>query len=133
MKTTAAQTSATAGGPLLEAVALSRNVENATIDHPALLAHFARLAVAKGQSERALRLGAAVAALENAAGTYLFRYDRELLARSLDSARCLLTSEVAVAASKSGQVMDRNEALAYAASHEQADLGEQDGAPPLQS
>jgi predicted ATPase/DNA-binding CsgD family transcriptional regulator/transcriptional regulator with XRE-family HTH domain len=112
---------------LLDAVALSRRVENARIDDPALLAHFARLAAAERQPERALCLAAAVAALGKAAGTHLFRYDQQLLERRLESARRLVSAAAAAAATNRGLAMGREEAMAYAvtAAH---DRGAPDGA-----
>lgn len=99
---------------LLEAVALSRQVEGTTIAYGTLLAHFARLAAAEGEPERALRLASAALAVRQETGTQLHAYDRDLVERSVEPARRLLGPKAAAAVWAEGQGMTLEEALAYA-------------------
>jgi non-specific serine/threonine protein kinase len=99
---------------LREAVVVSRSLDDTTIAYGTLLAHFARLAAAEGHPERALRLAGAALALRQEAGTHLHAYDRELLERSLEPARRLITAEAAATAWSDGQAMGLEAALAYA-------------------
>jgi predicted ATPase/DNA-binding XRE family transcriptional regulator len=92
---------------LRETVALSRQVENATVDNAVILTYFARLAAVEGHAERAMRLAGAASALLDETGTHLFRHDRELLERRLQACRRLLTPAAAAAADTEGRRMGR--------------------------
>jgi tetratricopeptide (TPR) repeat protein len=90
---------------------------------PRTLTGFVRMAVARRQAERALRLSGAAAKLRDDVGMVLMTAEQAELDLLIEVARGQLPSDLADAAWWEGSHMTMNDAVGYALSHEPVVLG----------
>jgi tetratricopeptide (TPR) repeat protein len=90
---------------------------------PRTLTGFVRMAVARRQAERALRLSGAAAKVRDDVGMVLMTAEQAELDLLIEVARAQLPSDLADAAWWEGSQMTMNDAVGYALSHEPVVLG----------